>query len=253
MLMIRDGSTWLSWKIRGEKKQKTFTVNLENLDSCHVVIFNPVNSTTFVYSVNYLCLTWLNYIFFYFSNSLSLITSMVRALQFGMIHHGYTAWWSQLIKRCTRWKTQGFKPEKMLVVLKPWRSFWSYSKANVFFRVRRQRRTTTETRRHVQQQNLKIGSLEPSYVWITLTRALVSPHRWLKLFFFTEWRTSKQKATIQEREAKCKNQTLQEAQGERTLSTGSNQGQAEWTKWKTTVYMPISTTHKLVTQAISGP
>lgn len=33
-------------------------------------------------------------------------------------------------------------------------------------------------------KNLKIGSLEPSYVWITLTRALVSPHRWLKLYFF---------------------------------------------------------------------
>lgn len=154
---------------------KNFTVNLENLDGCQVVISNPVNSTTFVYSVNYLCLTWLNYIFFHFSNSLSSITSMVRALQFG--RHD-TSWLHCIMitvdQKVYEMKDAGFQTRKMLVVLKPWRSFWSYSKANVFFQWDNNIKTTTETRTHVQKQNLKIGNLEPSYVWITLTRALVS-------------------------------------------------------------------------------
>lgn len=83
-------------------------------------------------------------------------------------------------------KDAGFQTRKNARGFETMTIFLKLLEGKCFFRVRRQRRTTTETHRHVQQQNLKIGSLEPSYVWMMLTRALVSPHRWLKLFFFLQ-------------------------------------------------------------------
>lgn len=74
-------------------------------------------------------------------------------------------------------KDAGFQTRKNARGFETMTIFLKLLEGKCFFRVRRQRRTTTETHRHVQQQNLKIGSLEPSYVWMMLTRALVSPHR----------------------------------------------------------------------------